>query len=57
MILLSVLSKFVVVLERLYLQVLKSRISEPINVIQVVMGSRQVGKTTDDEATTSLRVF
>jgi len=32
--------------ERPYLQVLKSRISEPRNFIQVVMGPRQVGKTT-----------
>jgi Predicted ATPase (AAA+ superfamily) len=32
--------------ERPYLQVIKSRISEPRRFIQVIMGPRQVGKTT-----------
>jgi len=40
------LSKIIIMFERPYLQVLKSRISEPRNFIQVVMGPRQVGKTT-----------
>lgn len=32
--------------EKPYLQVIKYRIGEPRNFIQVVMGPRQVGKTT-----------
>jgi Predicted ATPase (AAA+ superfamily) len=44
--LLSVLSKFNFMFERSYLKSVKTRIEEPRKFIQVILGPRQVGKTT-----------
>ena len=43
---LSVLSKFNFMFERSYLKSVKTRIEEPRKFIQVILGPRQVGKTT-----------
>jgi Predicted ATPase (AAA+ superfamily) len=44
--LLSVLSKFNFMFERPYLKSVKTRVEEPRKFIQVILGPRQVGKTT-----------
>jgi len=44
--LLSILSKFKYMFERPYLKSVKARIEEPRKFIQVILGPRQVGKTT-----------
>ena len=41
-----VLSKFIIMFERAYLKPIKIRIEEPRKFIQVILGPRQVGKTT-----------
>lgn len=43
---LTLLSKFIFMFERTYLKIVRKRIEEPRKFIQVILGPRQVGKTT-----------